>query len=119
MTLLPNFDPDKLSWELLEATPDFRRWIAHLEGDKWIQKTEYLGDEQLLKENKELLNDSYGKRFGDGVVAARIPLNVLYSSQHQIMEKMRQGDRDHLPWWLNRDENQPYRTFRGVVPKAK
>ncbi len=111
----------KLHWELLEVTPDFRRWIAHIDGSgkNYAIKTEYLGDERLLAENKQKYDDSFGQRFGDGQVVGSIPLNVLYSSKHQIMEKLREGDRDHLPWWLNRAENRPYRTFRGVVPKAK
>lgn len=108
-------DYNNLEWELAELTPYFRRWIAHLEGNTWVQKTEYLGDEELLAENKMRYDDSFGKKFGENPQVASIPLNVLYSSQHQIMEKMREGDKDHMKWWLNRDENQQYRTFRGKI----
>jgi hypothetical protein len=41
---------------------------------------------------------------------ARIPLNKLYA---EIVPRMKQGDEEHLKWWLNRDENQPFRTKSG------
>ncbi len=109
------FDPRKLDWELVELTPSFARWIANLEGDRWVTMTSFLGDEELLAENKQRYDDSYGKRFGENPQVASIPLNVLYSSKHEIMKNMRSGDRDHIKWWLNRPENQQYRTFRGKV----
>jgi hypothetical protein len=40
---------------------------------------------------------------------------VLYSSQHQIMEKIKEGDRDHFRWWLNSEHARPYRTFKGRI----
>lgn len=115
MTRSLNFNPDSLSWELHEVTPSYRRWIAHLEGNQYVMKTEYLADEQLVAENKQLFDDSKHKRFGDGQVVGRIPLNVLYSSQHQLMEKLQEGDRDHMKWWLNSEHALPYRSFRGKI----
>jgi hypothetical protein len=115
MTRSLDFDPDKLNWELHEVTPSYRRWIAPLSETHSVMKTEYLADEQLIAENKQMLDDSHGKKFGDGQVVGRIPLNVLYSSQHQIMEKLQEGDRDHLKWWLNSEHALPYRSFRGKV----
>jgi hypothetical protein len=115
MTRSLDFDPDKLDWELHEVTPDYRRWVARLDEKTAVMKTEYLADEQLIKENKFLLDESHGQKFGDGQIVGRIPLNVLYSSQHQIMEKLQQGDRDHLKWWLNSEHALPYRSFRGRI----
>lgn len=115
MTRSLDFDPDKLNWELLEVTPNYRRWIARLDETRSVMKTEYLQDEQLINENKFLYDESFGQRFGDGQIVGRIPLNVLYSSQHQIMEKLQEGDRDHLKWWLNSEHARPYRSFRGRI----
>lgn len=115
MTRSLDFNPDSLRWELHEVTPSYRRWIAHLEGNQYVMKTEYLADAQLVEENKYLFDESQGQRFGEGQVVGRIPLNVLYSSQHQIMEKLREGDRDHLKWWLNSEHARPYRSFRGKI----
>jgi hypothetical protein len=106
---------DNLDWKLYEVTDHMRRWIAQLDDGRSVMKTEYLGDERLVEENKRSFNDSDGKRWGDGQVVGRIPLNVLYSSQHQIVEKLKEGDRDHLKWWLNSEHALPYRTFKGRI----
>lgn len=100
------------AWELYEQTPGFRRWRMELEPGKWIIKTEHLQDDELIAHNKYLFNESQTKRFGDGQVVARIPLNKFYA---ELGEKIREGDRDHLKWFLNRDESKPFRTFRGRI----
>lgn len=111
----PSTIPDS-AWELVEITPLYRRYICVIdEHGSYAQKTEYIENDKLIDQNKELHADSYGKRFGDGQVVARIPLNVLYGQKSEIMKRMREGDDDHLKWWLNREEARPFRTFRGVV----
>lgn len=106
--------PDS-AWELLTETPTHRVWIYHLDETRSVTKTEYLYSEELFHGNQFLRNETDGERWGDNPLVARIPLNVLFSSQHQIMEKAREGDRDHMKWWLNRPENEIYRTKRGRV----
>ena len=108
-------DFEKLEWEFLRETPTNRYWIAMLPDGRSVIKTEYLADAQLIEENRFLFNESEGQRWGDGQIVGRIPLNVLYSSQHQIAEKLREGDRDHIRWWLNSEHARPYRTFKGRV----
>lgn len=106
---------DSADWELEEVTSHYRRWLLPLGDGKFIRKTEYLGDAELISQNKQEYDDSDGKRWGDGQVVARVPLNKLYGSQDQIMEKLREGDRDHLKWWLNSEAARPYRTFKGRI----
>lgn len=102
------------AWELYEMTPTYRRYFCVLDDEGTIaQKTEYLGNDTLIDLNQELLNDSHGKRFGDGQVVARLPPNILYNSEHEINKKMQEGDWDHLTWWLNSEKAKPFRTFRG------
>ena len=112
-------DPKRIpddAWELYEVTPGFRRYFCVVDDNGSIAiKTEYLADEKLIADNQQSYNDSYGKRFGDGQVVGRIPLNVLYSSESQIAEKLREGDDDHIKWFLNSEQGRPYRTFRGVI----
>lgn len=103
------------AWTLYEVTDTYRRYMCKIDDHRTAFKTEYLGDEEIVKQNQEEFNDSFGKRFGDGRVVARIPLNVLYSPEHQIIQKQIEGDRDHLKWWLNSDAARPYRSFRGKV----
>ena len=115
-----SLDPSQIrddAWELIELTPYYRRyicWISREEGT-YALKTEFLANDKLIADNQQELHDSQGKRFGDGQVVARIPLNVLYSQQSQIMDKMREGDEDHLRWFLNSEKARPFRTFRGVI----
>jgi hypothetical protein len=102
-------------WEVFEVTPEYRRSRLWISETQYICRTEYLGDEELISQNQQEYNDSIGKRWGDGKVAARIPLNVLFSKASQITEKAKEGDKDHLKWWLNSEAARPYRTFKGVI----
>jgi len=99
-------------WEVVEVTPDYIRSRLWIDADRYILKTEYLADEELIALNQQEFNDSYGKRFGDGKVVARVPLNKFYAD---LAAKIREGDRDHLKWWLDNPDNRPYRTFRGQI----
>ena len=68
-----------------------------------------------MARNKESLNDSYGKRFRDdaiGTKMASIPLNIFY---RDFAKPLKDGDTDFVKWWLNNEQNRPYRTFRGNV----
>lgn len=109
----PSTIPDS-AWELHEVTPEYRRYRVTIdENGSYAQKTEFLASEKLIADNQQEYNDSHGKRFGDGKVVARIPLNVLYGAQSGIVQKIKEGDDDHLKWWLNSEDARPYRTFRG------
>ena len=77
-----------------------------------FRKTENLVEKELLERNRELLNDSQGKRFGDGKVIASIPLNVFY---RDMAPRLKEGDDDYVKWFLNHEQHRPYRTFRGRV----
>jgi hypothetical protein len=103
------------AWRLFEETDTYRRYICQVADGCWATKTEHLGSDEILKLNAEEHADSYGKTFGDGRVVARIPLNVFYSPEHQIVQKQIEGDRDHMKWWLNSEAGRPYRNFRGKI----
>lgn len=87
-----------------------RRYRLELEPGTFIIRTEYLADEELQEENRQLFNASETKRFGDGRVIARVPMNKLFQEFAG-----RWTDEDYTKWWLNRDQNRPFRTFRGKV----
>ncbi len=109
-------DQSKISgnaaWEVYEVTDTYRRSKLEMEPGKWIIRTEFFADEQLIADNQQQFNDSHGKRWGDGQVVARVPLNKLYQD---VIPHIRDGDKDYVKWWLNRDEAKPYRTFKGRV----
>lgn len=119
MSFPANMDPTRIpddQWEFEGMSEDgLRRHYVH-----WVdksrgfgfRKTENVIERDLLERNRELYNDSFGQRFGDGKVIASIPLNIFY---RDIAPRLQEGDSDFLKWWHNRDENRPYRTFRGRI----
>lgn len=103
------------AWTLVEVDSHFRRYACRIDDTRTVYKTEFLGNDELIQSNQDELFESQTKRFGDGRVVARIPLNVLYDPQTQIMEKLQQGDKDHMKWFLNSEQARPWRNFRGRI----
>lgn len=113
------------AWELVEVTEDFVRHRAPLERYPdgtvvYVQRTVPRGLTAMLEANKREFEDSHSKRFGGDKATladkvASIPVNVLYDPKTQLAAKIKEGDRDHLKWWLNSDEAKPFRTFRGNI----
>lgn len=108
------------AWELVEVSEDFVKHRAPLErypdgNVLYVYRKTPRGIDALVEDNRRSLNDSHGKRFGDGKIVASIPLNVLFDPRLQIAEKLQEGDRDHLKWFLNkREEALPFKRFRGT-----
>ena len=114
-------DPEQVNisddaWEFDELTEDFvvHKAVVTLPngnvGTVYRKKPRQLVE--LLEDNRRLLNESDGKRFGeDGRIVGRIPMNVLYEN----VTRLRDGDTDWLKWFLNNSDNRMYRTFRGKV----
>lgn len=86
-----------------------------------VLKKEFLADEALQDLNHEERVARDGKPWSSGsgsdkggnvpmIRVGRIPLAKLYD---EIVPRMKQGDKDFLPWWLDRDVNQPFRTKSG------
>lgn len=113
-------DPKRIpddAWELVEMTPSYKRYVCMIDDQgSFATKTEYLANDALIAANQERFDDSIGRRFGEGgQVVARIPMNVLYGSEHELNKKMVEGDWDHMRWWLNRDEAKPFRTWKAQI----
>ncbi len=66
--------------------------------------------EQLIRQNKALFNESQGKRWGDGKVAASIPLPIWHG---QLAEAHANKDRKYIRKWLNDPDHRAFRTFEG------
>ena len=118
-----SIDPEKVNipedaWELVEVTEDFVRHRAPLEryadgNVLYVYRTKPRDLTGLLEDNRRLYDESSSKRFGDGRIVGRIPLNVLY--QPENLQRLRDGDQDWLKWFLNNPDNRAYRTFRGKI----
>lgn len=111
----PSRIPDHL-WEFDGVSSDGlrRHYVYWMDREKGLgfRKTENIVESELIAQNQESLNDSHGKRFGDGKIIGRIPMNVFY---RDFAKRLKEGDNDFTKWWLNHSENRPYRTFRGRV----
>ena len=117
MTSLP--DPSRIpdsAWEFDGYSSDgLRRHYIHWvdkENGVAFRKTENLIEDQLIEQNRQSFNESHSKRFGDGQIVGRIPLNVFY---RDFAKRLKEGDDDYAKWWLNNDQHRPYRTFRGKI----
>ena len=109
----PSRIPDE-AWEYEGTSSDGLRvhyihWVDRERG-VFFRKTENLAEPALIEHNKHLFNESQTQRFGDGRVMARVPLNIFY---RDVAPRLKQGDEDFMKWWLNNQQNRPYRTFRG------
>ncbi len=118
------------NWRLVGENEAMRYW----EGDvilpsgkpATIRRSEYLESELLLGMNEELRKESDGRRYTAGtgsdkngnlplVHVGQIPNNVFYS---ELAPEIAKGNRDHASWWLQRPENEKYRTNRGTLRKS-
>lgn len=127
-TKLTEAECQNVTWEVVEVTPTYRRSVGrgtHPVTNLPIEvmRTEFLADEALQTLNTEERNSRDGKRWSSGsgsekggnvpmIRVGRIPLNKMFA---EIAPKMREGDEEHLKWWLNRDQNAPFRTRSGKL----
>lgn len=109
------------AWTVVEVTDTHivsEAWLDG-EGKTKIQRRQLIGDEELQAINKHLYETS--GRFSErsagaiGTPVANIPLSLLYSDQTEIAKRIRQGDREHLRWFLNSEAARPFRTHKGKL----
>lgn len=90
-----------------------RRVTEYDMGDgRVLRKTESLIDDALFEHNRDVLNENQGKRWGDGQIAASVPLNVFYD---KLAPAVKQGDRAYIKKFLNDHDNRRFRTFPGQI----
>lgn len=102
-----------MSWTLVSDDPvlGVRRYEDDL-GDYTIVKTEFYARDEFFERNKQLRNESDGKRFGTMQRVASIPLHVW---ARVLAPAQKQGDDKYIRKWLNNSDNEAVRTFKGRV----
>jgi len=119
----PSAIRDDAAWEVYQITPFYRRsrlWIDQ-EAGSYISRTEFFADEAVQALNAEERASRDTKRWSSGagsekggnvpmVRCGRIPLNKYFAD---LAPRIKEGDEEHLRWWLDREENQPFRTKSG------
>lgn len=119
-------DVRNCTWTVVEVGDGYRRSIGRGTHPKTgvpieVMQTEYLAEDELITLNAEERNVRDTRRWSSGmgsdkggnmpmVHVARTPINKFLA---ELAPKLREGDRDHMKWWLERDENQPFRTKSG------
>ena len=116
-TLLQHMMDKPGDWKLFSSYPATATYtfVADI-GDALIQYKVQLDSEPIFDMNAEALNNSTGKRFGDGRVVARIPDHLLYSPElKNIGTAASEGDWKHVNRVLNDGDFSKLRTFRGKL----
>ena len=85
-------------------------WMAEVYGETVTCVQQRV--DQIVEDNKEALNNSAGKRFGDGRVVASIPLDIYYN---KLVPAKKNGDDAYIKRFLNDSDNRAFRRFGGNI----
>jgi hypothetical protein len=104
-------DPFGGNGQLLYAYPDKAVWVLALEGEQVVVCV--LRDVQpLLEDNQRALNDSAGKRWGDGQQVVNWPIDFYYK---HILPARLNDDEAYIKRIINDSEYSKFRRFGGKV----
>jgi hypothetical protein len=105
------YDPFKGKGKILYQSYDSCVWIAPVDGAPgyYMTCTQQRVD-PILEHNKAELNDNAGKRWGEGRIAARVPLDVYFD---KIVPAKKAGDQKYIKKMLNDSDYRDFRTFPG------
>jgi hypothetical protein len=105
------YDPFNGSGTLVNYVPGEKAvWTGYVDGD-FVSCTQRLVA-PILDANKEKLNNSIGKRWGDGQIAAEIPVDFYYD---KLMPAKKVGDDQYIKKILNSSDYRDFRTFGGKL----
>lgn len=104
-------------WKVFAADPDIARYVLTSDfGDAVAFVTVHLLNKEVFDMNVAEEAESSGRRFGDGKVVARIPLNMLDLDElNNVSRALDEGDRQPLRKMLNDPDYKKFRCFRGRI----
>ncbi len=109
----PELDPQNCGpWVLTEDTELFRTYEMEQDG-QIIVRREWKGTDKLLDLAAQERSANEGKRWGEGQVIGRTPMNLYYSSG--LAEASRQRDDKFIKRFWNDPDHAKLRTFRGRI----
>jgi hypothetical protein len=106
------FDPFGGKGKLIHQGPDFVIWEGEVAPGQWAQCTQRMQAASIFEANQKALNESEGKRFGDGQIIGSVPLDLFYST---LAEPVKNKDQTWLKKFFNDPDNRKYRKFRGKI----
>jgi hypothetical protein len=99
-------------WVVISHDPMTGRTIEHMDlGSHIAVRTTYPSDD-LMDLNAERRAENAGKRWGDGAVAASIPLNVYFD---KFAEARQNNDSKYIKKLLNDSDFSKFRTKEGQL----
>ena len=109
------FDPSNppAGWRLVEDNEFFTRYEADLGDGKTIRRTEQKHTDVMLDQIHEAAMNWQNRRWGDGAVVGRVPLNLYYSSG--LAEASRQRDKKFVAKFWNDLDHRKLRIKGGTV----
>jgi len=102
-------DPFGGKGQVLSASPDKVVWFLELDDGNMVTCTQTRVD-PVLEDNQRELNENAGKRWGDGRIAARIPLDLYFD---KIAPAKRAGDDRYIKKIYNDSDYRKLRIFGG------
>lgn len=109
------FDPRNppAGWRMVEDNAYFTRYEADLGDGRVIQRTEQKNTDVMLDDIHAAHMNWQNKRWGDGAVVGRVPLNLYYSSG--LAEANRQRDKKFIAKFWNSPDHSRLRIKGGTV----
>jgi hypothetical protein len=105
----PFYDPFHGAGRAVNYGPNKVVWYVELGDGKVATCVQELVS-PIFEDNQRELNDSAGKRWGDGKIAARIPLGFYFD---KLAPAKRAGDERYIKKILNDSDYRKFRTFGG------
>lgn len=101
---------------LVSDRPDLGRktYMTDL-GNGYTQITVEEDMTDVFEQNKAEFNDSEGKRWDSGRIAARIPLSLYYDPNLGYAKAKAEGDEKHIKKILNNSDYRNLRTWKGTI----
>lgn len=99
-------------WQLVKQTPFERVWLMAVDENNFVAKRETIAHSLQAEANAVDYNASEGKRWGEGQVMARVPLDIYY---RDVLPRKLAGDTAGLKRYWNDPDNRWMRTFKGRV----
>lgn len=81
--------------------------------NQWVVWRQTLVPSLVAEANAEAMKENDGKRWGDGQIAARIPMHILFGKK--LGPAFKAGDDAYIKRFLNDPDNAWMRTFKGRV----
>lgn len=104
-------DPFKGSGYKVFESPTKIQWACDIDGTHTVMCTQEI-TAPLFESNRALLNDSAGRRFGDGRIIGRVDLPTYFKL---ILPAQKAGDQTWLKKFFNDSNNRKFRTFGGNI----